>query len=96
LPKGAKWTVKVSGPRELQIVLTGMPPGEALAFKFIASPLPGHSREIIITPRETVDADGRFVLVETGFEPLPGTVINTWQIEMTHSTGMACAEVTFA
>ena len=94
LPAGASWDIVQTGLNHVRITANGMVPGESLSFRFIAPPVPGYAAEMTADPIDKVDSSGHFVLDTGNLNPLPGTITNTWTIEMIHSRGMACTELT--
>jgi len=93
LPVGASWTVQPAGPTEARVEVHGMVPGDHLTFRFIAPPVPGEGYNTTYIPNDVVDPAGDFSYTEYGLDPRPGTITNTWTVEMFHSAGVACTSV---
>lgn len=93
LAEGMHLTVTPLSASSLRIELTGFPPGERLAIALHAeAPARTARREEIFS--QPVGADGRFVAEYGGLDPLEGSTTNQWGIEVFHSGGAACAEIT--
>lgn len=93
LAEGMSLMVTPLPASSLRIELTGFPLGEHLAIALHAeAPARTARREEIFS--QPVGADGRFVAEYGGLEPLEGSTTNHWGIEVFHSGGAACAEIT--
>ena len=94
LPDDMTLDVEPKSESEAVIRLTGLQPGESLAFVFIAE-IPGQRRsEIESFPVDTVGEDGDFEFSQTGLTPLDETAANRWEVKVVHARGAACTEIT--
>lgn len=94
LPDDMTLDVEPISESEAVVRLTGLQPGESLAFVFIAE-IPGQRRsEIESFPVDAVGEDGTFEFIQTGLTPLDETAANTWEVKVIHGRGVACTEIT--
>ncbi len=93
LPAGMSLSVKPLSPTYVQVEIKGLEPGEKLIFIAHAE-TSGHRTRSEGLPVAGADSDGHFVYQIGGLGPLPGSTRNQWQIQVIHSRGVACADVT--
>lgn len=94
LPDDMTLNVEPKSESEAVVRLTGLQPGESLAFVFIAE-MPGQRRsEIESFPVNTVGEHGDFEFSQTGLTPLDETAANRWEVKVVHARGAACTEIT--
>jgi hypothetical protein len=86
-------SVRPLSPTSVEVEIKGLEPGEKLIFIAHAETSRYRSR-IEGLPVAGADADGHFVTQIAGLGPLPGSTRNQWQIQVIHSRGVACTDVT--
>jgi hypothetical protein len=94
LPEGMTLSVIPMSSTTAQLNLSGLQPGETLAFVFYTE-IDGNSSRIEIPSLPTpVNEKGQLEFLADGLHPLAGATTNHWNIQVVHSRGVACAEVT--
>lgn len=94
LPDDMTLDIEPKSESEVVVRLTGLQPGENLAFVFSAE-IPGQRRsEIESFPVDTVGEDGVFEFTQPGLTPLDDTTANKWEVKVVHARGVACTEIT--
>ncbi len=93
LPAGMTMSVKPVSATSVQVEIKGLQPGETLIFIANAE-TSGYRNRNEDRPVAGADLNGRFVYEIRGLRPLPGSTTNQWQIQVIHSRGVACADVT--
>lgn len=94
LPSDMTLSVTPTSPTSAQIEMTGLSPGEGIILIYYAE-IPGQSsNRIEDMPVQTADTNGHFVYTAQGLSPLSGSTKNRWEIQIIHSRGATCTEVT--
>ncbi len=93
LPAGMTLSVKPLSPTSVEVEIKGLEPGEKLIFIAHAE-TSGYRTRIEGLPVAGAEANGHFVYQIPGLGPLPGSTRNQWQIQVIHSRGVACVDVT--
>lgn len=77
----------------VQIEVTGLQPGEQLNLVFYTDVAGQNSTRIEEFPAQPAGPDGHFVMRDQ-LAPPPGSATTHWQIQIVHSRGVACTEIT--
>ena len=93
LPTDMTLVAKPVSTNTVTLEIIGLNPGENLILVFHAESAE-YSRRIEERPVQSVGPDGSFVYTTDGFRPLRGSTRNHWEIQVVHSRGVACADVT--
>ncbi len=93
LPTGMTLLAKPVSTDTVTLEITGLKPGENLVLVFHAENAE-YSHRIEERPVQPVGPDGSFAYTTQGLQPLRGSTVNHWEIQVVHSRGVACADVT--
>jgi len=74
----------------IRVKVTGLKPGEHVTFVFY-SEAAGQTFKIESNPLEDADDNGSIEYIEGGLDRISGGQFKEWQVQVIHSSGIACA-----